>query len=125
MKILFICSSRFDYLQDLTYSGLIKLLGKKNVVDYPWNYKFHLPFKSYPKNLGYTGFSFPFSFNNNFKDVGLVILASAKKDALITYNKILPQISNKPILFLDGGDHYDIGGDFYIQQAGDLFKEVT
>jgi len=124
MKILYISSTRFDYLQDLTYSGLVKILGKENVVDYPWNKKFHLPIKSYPKNIGFSGFSFPFFSKNNFNDFDFVILASAKKDGLNIYNKILPQIIDKPILFLDGGDHHDIGGDFYQQKTGCLFEEI-
>ena len=94
MKILYICSARFDYLQDLTYGGLVKVLGKHNVIDYPWNPKFNLPIKSYPKNLGYKSISFRFPVMNNFKEIDLVILASAKKDALESYIKILPLIKN-------------------------------
>jgi hypothetical protein len=122
MKILYICSTRFDYLQDLTYAGLVKVLGKENVVDYPWNPKFNLPIKSYPKNLGFKSISFRFPIMNNFKEIDFVILASAKKDALETYLKILPLIKNKPILFLDGGDFSEIGGDFYRHHCGDLYE---
>jgi len=122
MKILYICSTRFDYLQDLTYAGLVKVLGKENVVDYPWNPKFNLPIKSYPKNLGFKSISFRFPIMNNFKEIDFVILASAKKDALETYLKILSLIKNKPILFLDGGDFSEIGGDFYRHHCGDLYE---
>jgi hypothetical protein len=59
---------------------------------------------------------------NNFKEIDFVILASAKKDALETYLKILPLIKNKPILFLDGGDFSEIGGDFYRHHCGDLYE---
>jgi hypothetical protein len=122
MKILYICSTRFDYLQDLTYAGLVKVLCKDNVVDYPWNPKFNLPIKSYPKNLGFKYISFRFPIVNNFKEIDFVILASAKKDALATYLKILPLLKNKPILFLDGGDFSEIGGDFYRHHCGDLYE---
>lgn len=44
MKVLFINSRSADYVQDLTYSGLVKLLGLKNVVDYRWNQKYHVPY---------------------------------------------------------------------------------
>ncbi len=124
MKILYICSARFDYLQDLTYSGLVKVIGKENVVDYPWSRKFNLPIKSYPKNLGFSSISFRLPIINNFKDIDLVILASAKKDALEVYIKILPLIKNKPIVFLDGGDLSDIGGDFYRNGLGNLYEQV-
>lgn len=113
MKLLFINSSSTDYLQDLTYSGLVKTLGVENVTDYPWNVKYHLPVKNYPKNLGYTKFSINFNLNINFKVFDAVILASAKKDALEVLKKILPKIHNTPIVFLDGGDRPEIGGDFY------------
>jgi hypothetical protein len=122
MKILYICSNRFDYLQDLTYAGLVKVLGKENVVDYPWNPKFNLPIKSYPKNLGFKSISFRFPFMNSFKEIDFVILASAKKDVLESYLKILPLVKNKPILFLDGGDFSEIGGDFYREHSGDLYE---
>jgi hypothetical protein len=124
MKILYLCSAGFDYLQDLTYSGLVKLLGKDKVVDYPWNAKFHIPVKSYPKNLGFSGLSFRFPVNN-FNEFDLVVLAAAKKDLFVVYNSILPQIINKPIIFLDGGDSEGIGGDLYLQGAGDLYESVT
>lgn len=124
MKILYICSARFDYLQDLTYAGLVKLLGKENVIDYPWSPKFNLPIKSYPKNLGFSTVSFRLPIMNNFKDIDLVILASAKKDALQVYAKILPLLSNKPIFFIDGGDFPEIGGDFYHNGLGNLYDQV-
>jgi hypothetical protein len=124
MKILYICSARFDYLQDLTYGGLVKVLGKSNVIDYPWNPKFNLPIKAYPKNLGFQSISFRFPMMNNFKEIDFVILASAKKDALESYIKILPLIKNKPILFLDGGDLPEIGGDFYRHHCSNLYEET-
>ena len=124
MKILFICSARFDYLQDLTYGGLVKVLGKSNVIDYPWNPKFNLPIKAYPKNLGFQSISFRFPIMNNFKEIDFVILASAKKDALESYIKILHLIKNKPIIFLDGGDLPEIGGDFYRHHCRSLYEET-
>lgn len=54
MKIIFINSHSADCVQDLTHSGFVKLLGSSNVIDVKWNKKFHVPYKKYPKNLGYT-----------------------------------------------------------------------
>lgn len=124
MKILYLCSLRFDYLQDLTYSGLVKLLGQQNVTDYPWNPKFHLPIKDYPKNLGFTSFTMPFRPNINFKNFDLVILAAAKQDVLELYEKLLPKINHLPVLFLDGGDLPEIGGDFYRLKAGSVYESI-
>lgn len=125
MRILYFCSRHFDYQQDLIYAGLVKLLGQESVIDYPWNPKFHINFKPYPKNLGYSGFTIPKPFAPNFNGIDLVILASAKKDALKAYNDVLPRIADKPILFLDGGDLPEIGGDFQRFQLGDFYKEVV
>lgn len=123
MKILYICSLNFDYLQDLTYSGLVKVLGKENVTDYPWNPKFNLPIKSYPKNLGFSSVSFRLPLIN-LKKFDLVILGSVKKDALDQYIKILPLIKDKPVAFLDGGDYPQIGGDFYRYHHGNLYEKA-
>lgn len=124
MKILYICSKKFDYLQDLTYSGLVKLLGKQQVTDYPWNPKFNLPHKQYPKNLGYTGISFRLFETVDPAKYDLVILAAAKPDALAMYESILPKIKHLPVLFLDGGDLARIGGDFYRLKIGDRYEAV-
>lgn len=125
-KFLYINSRYTDYQQDLIYSGLTNVIGKENVIDYPWNPKFHLPYKVYPKNMGYSSFSLPKPrafFNTG--DFDIVILASAKKDALETYAKLLSRIKDKPIFFLDGGDRSDIGGDFHRLNAGVLYEETV
>lgn len=123
MKILYLCSSHFDYQQDLTYSGLVKVLGQENVIDYPWNPKFHISYKSYPKNLGFSSFTLPNPFLN-FSAIDLVILASAKKDALAAYEKVLPKIIDKPIVFIDGGDLPEIGGDFQRFNLGYEYQRI-
>lgn len=120
MRILFICDSGFDYAQDLLYAGLVKMLGQQCVVDVPWNAKYHLPLKEYPKNLGHTSFTFPLF--QNTRDTDLVILGSAKPGALQTYIKLLPSIKNKPVIFIDGGDEAPIGGDFYRMNAGKAYE---
>lgn len=122
MKILFITSRNTDYLQDLTYSGLVKVIGTSSVIDYPWNKKYHLPVKEYPKNLGYSAISF--RFGNAIKDIDVVILASAKPDALLTYHQLLSSIKHLPVVFIDGGDREEVGGDFERLNVGDLYKEV-
>ncbi len=124
MKLLFINSASTDYLQDLTFSGLVKMLGSHNVVDYPWNVKYHLPVKNYPKNLGYTHFSLNCHLSIDFHSFDAIILASAKKDSLATLKKILPKVSGKPIVFLDGGDRPEIGGDFFRLGIEEEYKDL-
>jgi hypothetical protein len=122
MKIIYITSRDTDYLQDLTYSGLVKLLGSSSVIDYPWNKKFHLPIKKYPKNLGYTGISV--RIGNVIKDIDVVILASVKPDVLVSYQKLMPLIGHLPLVFIDGGDWPTIGGDFDRLKSSYLYKDV-
>ncbi|MGB4884422.1 MAG: glycosyltransferase [Ferruginibacter sp.] len=124
MKLLFLCSTQFDYLQDLTYCGLVELLGNQNVCDYPWNPKYHLPIKNYPKNLGYTGFSLPKFTIKNFQGYDAVIIGSAKKEALLKYEYLIPKIQSLPVIFIDGGDREEIGGDFYRLGLGKEFESV-
>jgi hypothetical protein len=124
MKLLFINSSSTDYLQDLTFSGLVKILGPKQVVDYPWNIKYHLPVKRYPKNLGYSKLLLNFHHIDDFNVFDAIILGSAKKDAIDVLQKILPKISKIPIVFLDGGDRPEIGGDFFRLGIEDAYLDL-
>jgi hypothetical protein len=128
-KILFINTKEPDYLQDATYSGLAKILGTENVIDYPWNPNFHLNRKKYPKNIGYTPGSLLKSlssrlFSNNKYDV--VIVASAKPACFCEYLKIIKDIpSSTPVVFIDGGDFSDIGGDLLRLKAPHLYEEAV
>ena len=126
MKILFINSLSADYVQDLTYSGLVKKFGVSNVVDYPWNKKYHVHYKRYPKDLGYTPFSFVPSLLNRLPlTYDLVIVGSAKVDCFEAYNKIAPSINdNTPVIFIDGGDRNKIGLDLSSYQRPELYEEA-
>lgn len=124
MKLLFICSAQFDYLQDLTYSGLVKQLGASNVIDYPWNPKYHLPLKNYPKNLGYTGFTWPLFSKKSISGFDAVVIGSAKKESLLTYESLLPKIKSLPVIFIDGGDREEIAGDFIRLGLETEFKQI-
>ena len=126
MKVLFINSHSADYVQDLTYSGLVKKFGKYNVIDFKWNQKYHIPYKKYPKNLGYTAstiFSsiksrFPFSYD-------IVFVGAAKVDCFETYLSIVDQIPvDVPIIFIDGGDQSKIGFDLSIYKRPELYEKA-
>lgn len=126
MKILFINSSSADYVQDLTYSGLVKLLGVKNVIDFHWNKKFHIPYKKYPKNLGYTsGSLIPSLLHRSFNHIDAVIIGAAKREAFETYLEIIDHISaHIPIIFIDGGDQSDIGGGVAFEGSAELYNQA-
>jgi hypothetical protein len=123
MKILFLTTKGFDYVQDLTYSGLVDLLGATSVVDFPWHSKFHLPLWRYPKNLGFhNSFSLPRILPSNFKIFDAVIVGACKKDVFESYLAIQKRIpSHVPVIFLDGGDSGNIAGDLEREASGPLF----
>ncbi len=112
MKVLFIGSMSPDYMQDIVYSGLVKVLGFKNVIEYKWNIKYHLAYKKYPKNLGYFSNSIISSIHINKSNYDLVVLAATKPDSFKSYIQIAPKIAaNIPVVWIDGGDRSEIGGD--------------
>lgn len=123
MKVLFINSHSADYVQDLTYYGLVNVLGFKNVVDYKWNQKYHIPYKKYPKNLGYVPFSFfPSLANRSLKRFDMVFIGSAKVDCFETYLEIAADIpGDVPVVFIDGGDQPKIGADLTIYGRPELY----
>ncbi|HEY5602610.1 MAG TPA: glycosyltransferase [Gammaproteobacteria bacterium] len=123
MKILYINSHSADYVQDLTYSGLVKLFGVKNVIDYHWNQKYHVPYKKYPKNLGYvTGSFLPSIVNLPVKHFDIVMVGSAKVDCFETYFNFMDKIpAAVPVVFIDGGDQAVIGRDLTIYGRTELY----
>lgn len=126
MKILYINSHSADYVQDLTYSGLVKTYGLKNVIDYKWNKKYHVPYKKYPKNLGYIPGSFlPSLTNRSARNFDMVFIGSAKVDCFETYIEIIDKIpANVPVIFIDGGDQPVIGADLTIYKRPELYQEA-
>ena len=126
MKILYINSHSADYVQDLTYSGLVKIFGLKNVIDYKWNQKYHIPYKKYPKNLGYISGSFLSSLTHlSVSQFDIVLVGSAKVDCFESYLKFIDRIpTDIPVVFIDGGDQSHIGGDLTIYGRPELYNEA-
>ncbi len=113
MKILFVGTQKCDYLQDLTYSGLYKVLGNKSLIELNAVKRYHLPVKKYPKNLGYVGFN-PLAMGRRYwKDVDVVMVGAAKPKCMYEYEAILPFLkADTKTVFIDGGDWATLGGDF-------------
>lgn len=119
MKVLFVSSLESDYLQDSVYSGLADILGKESVWDYPFHFSYHIKKKVYPRNLGYQKLNWSRlpqaayrSYFVDYNHLDLVIVASCKPETFQSYLKIMRNIpSSTPIVFLDGGDRPEIGGD--------------
>ncbi len=123
-KILFVNATKSDYLQDWTYAGLVALLGKKRVYDYPFNYRYHLPMKEYPKNGGYCPGGMHQRLLNKMGDFDLVILASSHPECFQAYLKIQDRLpKNLPIVFIDGGDRAEIAGDLQRYNQSNLLSD--
>lgn len=127
MKILFINSTHSDYMQDILYSGLVKVLGAKNIRTLPYNKQYLLPIKLYPKNLGYQpggALAYISSFWQG-TDYDCVIVASAKPDTFKSYIKIASTIPpHVPVVFIDGGDFDTVGGDLERKKCYELYEQA-
>ena len=128
MKILFINSKKFDYGQDLAFSGLASVLGKENIRDIGRHSSYHLKIKKYPKNLGYTELQ-PLAFFKNQsitpKNCDVVVVASVKPDTLELYLQLQSEIPDStPIVLLEGGDAEEIGGDAQRLNCSHLWVEA-
>lgn len=126
MRILFINSHSADYVQDLTYSGLVKKLGVSNVIDVKWNKKFHINYKKYPKNLGHIKNSLlPSFFNRLSSKYDAVFIGASKVDCFEEYIKIAPNIpKNIPVIFIDGGDYPNIAEDLTEYNHPELYEQA-
>jgi len=140
MSILYINSIESDYLQDLTYAGLCEILGKENILDFPYHRQYHSGKRfffskreEYPRNLGLSKgdgqgkrslAEVRKSLERN--EYKIVVLASAKEDALNVFYQLLDGL-RAPWVFIDGGDRPEIGGDFLRvggEKCFNIFHEV-
>lgn len=127
MKILYINRSKFDYMQDFIYCGLVKLLGAENIIESPWNINFHWNYRAYPKNIGENKGTFVKSIQAQFnKDkYDAVIVASCHPDTIKHYLEMLPRIPKDVVtVFIDGGDRPEVGGDFDRLGGKEQYDEV-
>ena len=127
MKILYISRNKSDYLQDILYTGLVKVLGIANVIDLPWNNKFHLNFKKYPRNMGLCKNTILPSLLSRFRsnDYSLVIVASCHPDTMKSYLELIHKIPKAvPTVFVDGGDWEQVTGDLDRIGGRELYDEI-
>lgn len=114
MKILYINRPNFDYLQDFVYTGLVKLLGAENIIEAPWNVRFHLNHRPYPKNLGLSRGNFIASLKAQLRkdEYDAVVVASCHPETIGHYESMMEGIPpDVPRVFIDGGDWPEIAGD--------------
>ena len=127
MNILYINRPNFDYIQDFIYTGLIEILGKKSVIEYPWNFKYHCNHRPYPKNIGLVKGNFFNSYfsKTNFDTIDAVIVASCHPFNMQKYLEVMDKIdTNIPRVFLDGGDFPEVAGDLSRLGGEDIYQEI-
>lgn len=131
-RIFFINSLSFDYLEDLLFAGLTGLLGAENLVSYPTNYHYYFSKYRYPKNIGQCRPPARY-FVDRLKlkkeiakfEFDAVIIGSTKEDAFVSYLEIADALPKGiPIIYVDGGDRPEIGGDAIRQSFLPLFRDV-
>ncbi len=128
MKILFINTAESDGIQDLSYSGLAKILGAENIIEYPWNSNYHLRRRKYPRSNGYVKGSLLGSLKSLLrrKEYDYVIVAAAKPECFRSYLDIIDSIPAKiPVIFLDGGDFSHLGGDLERLHSFEIYQEAV
>lgn len=126
MRILYVASRKYDYLQDLTYAGLAQEYGKARVLDWPRRAGFHLPLKRYPIGLGYVAGLPPLLQHPATFDAEALVLASCKPDAVERYLRLLPSWpDDQPTAWIDGGDREELGGDLDRLGRRDLLDRLA
>lgn len=112
MKVLFINRPKSDYVQNFTYTGLCKSIGAQNIIELPWNNRYHFNFRPYPKNIGMGAGNLWASITNRNEKYDLVLIASAHPETLKTYDEVFDSIpKDVPVVFIDAGDWPEIAGD--------------
>ncbi len=132
MKILFINSKSPDYVEDQLFAGLTEVLGKSAVTAYPVNYRYYFERKPYPLNMGlcHTKTEYVFDFitlGNKIRnyEFDYVVIGSTKRDTFENYLKISNALPTSiPVVFVDGGDFPEIGGDADRLKFRSLFDQV-
>lgn len=127
MKILYINRPNFDYIQDFIYTGLIQVLGKESIIEYPWNFKYHFNHRPYPKNIGLVKGNFLNSFFRkiDFSTIDVVIIGSCHPFNMEKYLEIMDKLnSNVPRIFLDGGDFPEVAGDLSRLGGEEVYQQI-
>ncbi|NUN68629.1 MAG: glycosyltransferase family 1 protein [Bacteroidetes bacterium] len=128
MKVLFLGSQDVDYLQDVTFAGLRKVLGIGNICVMPWNRKYFLPLKEYPRNMGYAPGAVLPSLHSRFflTQFDAVIVGSAKPDCFRLYHALAPSFhAGMKTVFVDGGDREEVGGDLDRMHAYGIYTQAV
>ena len=128
MRILYIDRPKSEYVQEFLYTGLCKVLGTENIIEYPWNVRMHFNHRPYPKNLS------KFSIDNILgslqaqfnREYDAVIVASCNPYTIKKYYEIMDNIDDSiPRIFIDSGDYPKLAGDLDRLGGRELFDEIV
>ena len=128
MNILFLNSADSDYGQDILYAGLRKR-PDVTLYTFPFNRRWFLPLKKYPRNLGYhwepAAMLRAYTQRIPWADLDACVLAACNPRALEAFWKILPKLKpHTRLVFVDGGDWPALGGDFERLQGEALYQQL-
>jgi Glycosyl transferases group 1 len=131
-RLLFINSLHFDYLEDLMFASLTELLGANNVISFPTNYHYYFSKYRYPKNIGQCRAPLRYVIDRVImnkriqkSEFDAVVIGSTKEDAFLSYLRIADRLPLKiPLVYIDGGDRPEVGGDAIRENFIPLFERV-
>ncbi len=113
LKVLFVSTQDADYLGDAIYHGLIGLLGRKNVIDYPLKFRYHIPsdrYSYFSKMDSHPMCLFKDEFENElneeilFDDFDIIIIGALRNDVRNIVLKVISEVPREKIVFIDGTD---------------------
>ncbi|HEX5399121.1 MAG TPA: glycosyltransferase [Verrucomicrobiae bacterium] len=131
-EILYLCHSGIDYLQDGLYHGLVSLLGKGRVVDWPRQARFHERLDSLIPSVGFYSQSEPsrpqtaWGLRRQLRAgrFGLVAIAAGRKHAFRAWRDVMDACRQLPAVFVDGGDHAELAGQLAWERKTSLRRDV-
>lgn len=127
MKILYINRPKSEYVQEMLYTGLCKVIGAENIKEYPWNIRMHFNHRPYPKNLS------KFSTLNLIKSIksqslktyDVIIVASCNPYVMEKYYEIMDKLDKNTLrVFIDGGDFPEVAGDLQRLGGMDTYNKI-
>ena len=131
-ELLYLCHSGIDYLQDGLYHGLVSLLGKNCVVDWPRQNRFHEPIASTIPNLGFFRQSEPvrprtaWGLRRQIRSgrFAIIVVAAGRKGAFRAWREVMGASRHLPAVFVDGGDYIELAGQLAWERKMKLRKTV-
>lgn len=130
--LLYLCHSGIDYLQDGLYHGLVSLLGKERVVDWPRQARYHERVAAPIPSLGFFPQAEPerprtaWALRRQLRGgrYGLVVIAAGRRSAFRAWRDALDACSQLPAVFVDGGDHVELAGQLAWERKTSLRQDV-